>query len=37
MAMNDVGYQAQGIRLDSGDLAYLSLRVRAAFRKVAEM
>ncbi|XP_022339087.2 nicotinate phosphoribosyltransferase-like isoform X1 [Crassostrea virginica] len=36
MALNDFGYEPRGIRLDSGDLAYLSTVVRENFRKVAE-
>merc|ERR1719419_1363031 len=35
MALHDLGYKAVGIRIDSGDLAYLSLVAREAFRKVA--
>ena len=35
--MNDLGYKARGIRLDSGDLAYLSLQVRDFFKKVSEI
>ncbi|XP_076456347.1 nicotinate phosphoribosyltransferase-like [Babylonia areolata] len=35
MALNDLGYRAVGIRLDSGDLAYLSLVVRDIFRNVS--
>ena len=35
MALNDLGYRAQGVRLDSGDLAYLSVVTREAFRKIA--
>lgn len=36
VALNDFGYVPIGIRLDSGDLAYLSNRARDAFRKIAE-
>lgn len=36
MALNDVGYRAVGIRIDSGDLAYLSVLARSTFEKVAE-
>lgn len=36
MALSDFGYRPIGIRLDSGDLAYLSNRARDAFRKIAE-
>jgi nicotinic acid phosphoribosyltransferase len=36
MALNDFGYSPKGIRLDSGDLAYLSHVVRQNFKKVAE-
>ncbi|KAL8610646.1 hypothetical protein ACOMHN_047215 [Nucella lapillus] len=35
MALNDLGYRPIGIRLDSGDLAYLSSVVRKIFSKVA--
>ncbi|KAK7331062.1 hypothetical protein VNO77_25273 [Canavalia gladiata] len=34
LALNDLGYQAVGIRLDSGDLAYLSCEVRKFFRSI---
>ena len=36
VALNDFGYRPIGIRLDSGDLAYLSNRARDAFRKISE-
>ncbi|BES91672.1 Nicotinate phosphoribosyltransferase [Nesidiocoris tenuis] len=36
MALNDLGYRAIGIRIDSGDLAYLSNKAREVFNKVAE-
>ena len=36
LALSDFGYRPIGIRLDSGDLAYLSNRARDAFRKIAE-
>lgn len=35
MALSDFGYEPRGIRLDSGDLAYLSQVVRENFRKIA--
>ncbi|XP_052239206.1 nicotinate phosphoribosyltransferase-like [Dreissena polymorpha] len=34
-ALSDLGYQSQGIRLDSGDLSYLSKFVRETFQKIA--
>lgn len=34
LALNDLGYKASGIRLDSGDLAYLSIESRNFFRAV---
>ncbi|XP_030242214.1 nicotinate phosphoribosyltransferase isoform X2 [Drosophila navojoa] len=36
LALNDLGYHALGIRIDSGDLAYLSCLAREAFEKVAD-
>ncbi|CAL1537521.1 unnamed protein product [Lymnaea stagnalis] len=36
MALNDLGYQSIGIRLDSGDLSYLSNEVQAKFIRVAD-
>jgi len=36
MALHDLGYTAIGIRIDSGDLAYLSLVARETFQKVAD-
>lgn len=35
-ALHECNYQAVGLRLDSGDLAYLSLEVRAAFHETAK-
>lgn len=35
MALNDLGYRAVGIRIDSGDLAYLSIVARDSFIKIA--
>ncbi|KAI3521013.1 hypothetical protein L1887_10470 [Cichorium endivia] len=34
LALNDMGYRAKGIRLDSGDLAYLSCETRNFFHTV---
>ncbi|XP_031263743.1 nicotinate phosphoribosyltransferase 1-like [Pistacia vera] len=34
LALNDLGYKAGGIRLDSGDLAYLSSEARKFFRAI---
>lgn len=36
LALHDFGYQPGGIRLDSGDLAYLSKECRKIFRLVSE-
>lgn len=36
MALNDLGYKAIGIRIDSGDLAYLSNVARRFFINIAE-
>lgn len=36
MALNDQGYRAVGIRIDSGDLAYLSCLARDTFDLVAD-
>ncbi|XP_015126323.1 nicotinate phosphoribosyltransferase isoform X1 [Diachasma alloeum] len=36
LALSDLGYRAVGIRIDSGDLAYLSQLSRETFRKLAE-
>ncbi|XP_008781465.1 nicotinate phosphoribosyltransferase 2-like isoform X1 [Phoenix dactylifera] len=34
LALNDLGYKARGIRLDSGDLAYLSFEARNIFHAI---
>ena len=36
LALNKLGYKPVGIRLDSGDLAYLSKQARQEFRRVSE-
>jgi len=36
LALGDFGYKAKGVRLDSGDLAYLSRECRKAFSRCAE-
>uniref|UniRef100_A0A182K597 nicotinate phosphoribosyltransferase n=1 Tax=Anopheles christyi TaxID=43041 RepID=A0A182K597_9DIPT len=36
LAINDQGYRAIGIRIDSGDLAYLSCLARETFERIAE-
>ncbi|XP_013176959.1 PREDICTED: nicotinate phosphoribosyltransferase 2 isoform X2 [Papilio xuthus] len=36
LALNDCGYRAVGIRIDSGDLAYLSVLARNTFEQIAE-
>lgn len=36
LALNKLGYRARGIRLDSGDLAYQSLKIREIFTHVGE-
>ncbi|KAK6617781.1 hypothetical protein RUM43_014009 [Polyplax serrata] len=36
LALNDLGYQAVGIRIDSGDLAYLSNKAREMFELLAK-
>ncbi|KAK7865215.1 hypothetical protein R5R35_003930 [Gryllus longicercus] len=36
LSLNDLGYRAIGIRIDSGDLAYLSNKARETFAKVAQ-
>ncbi len=37
LALNQIGYKSIGIRLDSGDLAYLSIKVREVFKKIGAM
>ncbi|XP_046382958.1 nicotinate phosphoribosyltransferase isoform X4 [Ischnura elegans] len=36
LALNNLGYRAVGIRIDSGDLAYLSNKSREVFRTIAD-
>ncbi|CAL8083255.1 unnamed protein product [Calicophoron daubneyi] len=36
LALSEYGHRAIGLRIDSGDLAFLSLTVRAKFGKIAE-
>lgn len=35
LALNDLGYKAIGIRIDSGDLAYLSNTARDIFERIS--
>ena len=35
LGLHELGYRAVGIRIDSGDLAYLSRVARSMFKKVA--
>ncbi|RZF43744.1 hypothetical protein LSTR_LSTR009167 [Laodelphax striatellus] len=35
LSLNDLGYRAVGIRIDSGDLAYLSRKARETFNNIA--
>ena len=37
IALNKYGYKACGVRIDSGDLAYLSNKIKAIFKQVAEV
>eukprot|EP01038_Epipyxis_sp_PR26KG_P016817 gene16817-23018_t len=37
LALHDLGYKPVGIRLDSGDLAYLSISARDLFKKIDEI
>lgn len=36
LSLNELGYRAVGIRIDSGDLAYLSNKAREMFEKIGE-
>ncbi|XP_033104211.1 nicotinate phosphoribosyltransferase-like [Anneissia japonica] len=37
LALNELGYRSIGIRLDSGDLAYQSKRIRSIFKSIGKM
>ncbi|KAA3681530.1 nicotinate phosphoribosyltransferase [Paragonimus westermani] len=36
LALHEYGHQAVGVRIDSGDLAFLSLRIREAFKNISD-
>lgn len=35
LALHELGYRAIGVRIDSGDLAYLSIRLNEFFNRIA--
>jgi nicotinate phosphoribosyltransferase len=37
LALNTLGYRSLGVRIDSGDLAYLSRKIRSIYDKIASI